>query len=259
MIVEQQRFLEMAEQYDRMAPLMVPMYDWMQEEMLRVTGTGAMPEGRIVDLGAGSGIFLEKALASNPCIRGVWVDSSPAFLEVAQRRLARFGARVTYVMCQLQDRWEDQLGGPADALVSMSAIHHLESKEKRALYKRCCAVLGPGGWFVNCDEMMADSQEAYLSSLHAWAKHVDVAGQRVSPEMRDHYEGWTAHFARWKERNIQGFGKPKQRGDDLHETYRSQLSWLRRAGFEEVDLFAKYHLWCMIGGRKPAAARAQPG
>ncbi|MCP4130079.1 MAG: hypothetical protein GY754_03580 [bacterium] len=43
---------------------------------------------------------------------------------------------------------------------------------------------------------------------------------------------------------------PKVKGDDIHETAEVQLDYLRNAGFENIDLYVKYHLWCIIGGQK---------
>lgn len=244
-----QRFLAMADDYDRMAPLLVPMYDWLQQEMLRLLRVEELA-GRLLDLGAGSGRFLERALKRNPALHGVWVDASPAFLAVAQRRLAPMADRMTYLLSTLEDPWEDQLGGPVQAITSMSAIHHLESDDKRALYQRCHAALAPGGWFLNCDEMMTLTREAYLNSLHFWVEHVDAARERLTPAELPAYDRWAAHFARWKSRNIDHAADPKQKGDDLHEPFLTQVDWLREIGFGGADLFVKYHLWCVIGGQK---------
>jgi cyclopropane fatty-acyl-phospholipid synthase-like methyltransferase len=226
------------------------MYDWLQQTMLGVLSIETRAAGCLVDLGAGSGIFLEKALQRNPDLHGVWVDSSPAFMAVAQRRLAAFADRMCYVLCPLEGPWEEQITEPVRAITSMSAIHHLESAEKRALYQRCFTALAPGGWFLNCDEMCTISPEAYLNSLHAWVNYVDAARDRLSPEQIAEYERWLSHFSRWKVRNIEHVDEPKHKGDDLHESFLTQLSWLQEIGFTGVDLFAKYQLWSIIGGRK---------
>ncbi|MEI7832085.1 MAG: methyltransferase [bacterium] len=247
---DQQRFMTMAEDYDQIAPVLVPMYDWLQSEMLHLLQVDTMSAGSLLDLGAGSGIFLEKALARNSALHGVWIDSSPAFMAVAQRRLARFSDRVTYLVTPLEAEWETQLTAPVSAITSMSAIHHLEHEEKRALYQRCYDMLVPGGWLLNCDEMMTISYEAYVQSLYFWVHHVEKAAASLRPEQKNVYDKWCSRFARWKIRNIDNIKLPKQKGDDLHEPFIDQIQWLREIGFTDADLFVKYHLWCLIGGQK---------
>ena len=89
----------------------------------------------VVDLGGGSGRLLERVLERFANAQAVLVDQSAAFLAIAERRLARFGERVTLIEKRLQDDWRAELPATPDALVSMSAIHHLEPAEKQALYR----------------------------------------------------------------------------------------------------------------------------
>lgn len=251
--VDVMRFATMAETYDKMCQLLVPCYDWMQDEMLTVAcadwGTGDAVT--VVDLGAGSGILLEKFLMAFPSSRGYWVDSSPDFLAVAQQRLDRFGPRVEYVLRSLEDGWEACVPSGADAVVSMSAIHHLTSPDKQALYQRVFHLLKPGGKFINLDEMRTASQDAYLQSMRFWVRHVEGRRAQLTAEQVPHYEKWRAHFDRWRTRNICGIGEPKAKGDDLQDDFVEQLTWLRDAGYACVDLYFKYHLWSAIGGSKP--------
>ncbi len=248
---DRQRFLQMAEAYDHMAPLLVPMYDFLQQEMIRQAEIATLARPRIVDLGAGSGRFLEKVLAANPQASCYSIDSSEAFLAVAHRRLARFGERVAYVRATMEDDWERQISRPVDAIFSMSAIHHLEHNEKQAIYAKCFDLLSDGGWFMNADEMRTVDEQAYLASLKLWARHVDQQRPAVPVELAEHAETWCRHFDNWKRRNIDGFAAPKSKGDDLHESFVDQVHWLRNIGFVEADVFVKYHLWCIVGGRKP--------
>ena len=59
-IDENDRFLNMADVYDRMAPILVPGYDFLQDELLRFLCVGSWKHPEVVDLGAGSGRLLEK-------------------------------------------------------------------------------------------------------------------------------------------------------------------------------------------------------
>jgi SAM-dependent methyltransferase len=238
----------MAELYDRMCALMVPRYDFLQEEVLAAVGEEPT---LVVDLGAGSGIFLEKTLTRFPRARGLWVDYSPDFETVARRRLARFGGRITFHLSALEEEWEAHLPGAPDLVLSMSAIHHLTRDEKRQLYRRCYDALAPGGQFFNIDEMETLCPEATLASLRRWVEYVDSQCRALSVEQAQDCRQWQQRFSRWAVRNVDGFGGPKEKGDDLHESFLDQVRWLEEIGFREPDLYIKYYLWCVIGGKKP--------
>jgi len=79
-----------------------------------------------------------------------------------------------------------------------------------------------------------------------------VAGS-IDARDRPYYERWMAHFDSWIQRNVENIDKPKVKGDDIHHNFARQVRWLREAGFSNADVFIKYHLWCAIGGRKPAS------
>jgi tRNA (cmo5U34)-methyltransferase len=249
--IDKDRFFTMARTYDRMAEVMVPQYNFIQDQLLSLLPLNE-DDCTVIDLGAGSGIMLEKILSHNSAVRGIWIDYSDDFLEVAQERLTRFADRVEFVKCAFEDDWESQVDYDCDAIISMSAIHHLDSAEKREIYQRCYHRLRTGGWFFNADEMKTAYADAYFNSLRFWAQHADDQYDLVPVEMHDYRERWFSHFDKWKQRNIVGINEPKIKGDDMHDDFMEQLGWLREIGFVDTDLFIKYHLWSVIGGRKPA-------
>ena len=251
-----ERFFSMAETYDRMCTVLVPQYDFLQDEVLAIIKASHCKPVTVVDLGAGSGIFIDKILRKLPESRCYWVDYSHDFLRVAQNRLCGYGDRVEFVSCNLEQDWESAVKTRPDIIVSMSAIHHLENDAKQLLYNRCFEFLAEEGWFFNVDEMKTAYHDSYLGSLHRWAEHVDSWGTHVSAENRPYYDRWVKHFDNWKARNIDRVDEPKQRGDDIHQSFIAQLEMLKTAGFSGVDVFLKYHLWCAIGGRRPKTLRA---
>jgi tRNA (cmo5U34)-methyltransferase len=248
---DKQRFVHMAEDYDQVAPFLVPMYDFVQQEMIRLADLASLSRPRIIDLGAGSGLFLEKVLATCPHASCYWVDSSEGFLAVAKRRLEQYGEQVTYILSPMEGDWPVQIDGPVDRIFSMSAIHHLERQEKQALYARCFDLLADDGWFINGDEMKTFDESAYRASLAFWVRHVESQAACVPPSLLDNTQRWLRHFDGWKRRNIERIDRPKTKGDDLHEPFVDQVQWLKDIGYEAVDIFVKYHLWCVVGGRKP--------
>lgn len=249
---DKRRFSNMAEDYDSMVCYLMPKYDDLQDEMIRISGLESAEKPIVVDLGGGSGRFLEKLLSLNPNAMAIWVDSSEKFLSVAKKRLASFGGRVTFISSPLEERWDEKIEHPVDAVFSMSAIHHLESIKKRDLYKRCYDLLKPMGWFLNTDEMSTLYEESYITSMLYWSNYVRIMKVNIPEHLHELYEDWQKHFAKWKQRNIDEVHLPKKKGDDIHESFIEQMKWLKEIGYANVDLFMKFHLWSMIGGQKEA-------
>ena len=247
---DRNRFFGMAECYDAMCRILVPGYNLLQDEIFRILPFAPEDDILVADLGAGSGIFLEKVLNRFTRSRAVWLDYSGDFQGVARKRLDQFGDRISYVVVSMEDPWENRLPGPCHCIASMSAIHHLLSDEKRDLYRRCFEYLVPGGWFFNIDEMKTLNSGAYERSLRYWVRYVEDAEAQITEIDRPLYDAWKERFDRWKERNVDGIDSPKEKGDDLHEPFHSQVEWLEEIGFAKADVFVKYHLWCLIGGQK---------
>ncbi len=248
--IGKERFFTMAETYDKMAPIMVPQYDLLQNEVFNICNFQKESKIVVVDLGAGSGIFLEKVLNIYPNSICYWIDFSLDFLKIAQNRLIQYENRVHYIHSAIEKNWEEKLEHKPDLIFSMSAIHHLEKIEKKNLYKKCFNLLQKDGWFFNADEMKTIYKEPYKNSLIYWANFVTASKENVPEELEPYYDKWNSHFENWKLRNIENFNLPKYKGDDLHENFLEQLQWLGEAGFKNQDVFVKYHLWSLIGGQK---------
>jgi ubiquinone/menaquinone biosynthesis C-methylase UbiE len=76
----------MAETYDKLVPYLVPKYDFLQEEAIRLLDFNQDSELSIIDLGAGTGIFLEKILKKFSNAKCYYIDFSNDFKKVAQSR-----------------------------------------------------------------------------------------------------------------------------------------------------------------------------
>jgi SAM-dependent methyltransferase len=233
-----------AEGYDRAAELIHPYYLDIQQAILASLPPSLDKGGLVVDLGGGSGRLVERILDQWP-VTAVVVDQSEPFLALAERRLARFGPRAICIQARLQDRWINLLSAPASAIVSMSAIHHLDPAEKQSLYRQCCEALAPGGILLNGDEIRDEDDDNYRAQLWSWAGHMRsaMAGGSVPASMHAALEGWI-------DRNVTHFGQPKKSGDDCHETIAAQLDYLRDAGFATADSLWRESLWAILRGRR---------
>ena len=236
---------ETARAYDAAAEHIHPHYLEIQDEILQRLGRRSAATLLVVDAGGGSGRLMERVLELLPRAAGVGVERSEPYLALAGERLSRFGSRVMLLQYRLQDDWGNALPRPADAIVSMSAIHHLEPDEKRSLYAHCRECLTPGGVFYNGDEFRSESDENHLAELCRWAEHM-----QANLEVGLIPKAFTEMVAKWKQRNVDEFGSLKQSGDDCHETIDTQVGYLREAGFTRPSIEWRKEMWAIIAAER---------
>jgi tRNA (cmo5U34)-methyltransferase len=199
--------------YDAARRALIPPFDRFYGAAIDALELGGEPLGRVLDLGAGTGLLSGMVAAAHPDAELVLVDGAPAMLDLARERL-RGHPRATYVVADLRDALPP---GTFDAVVSALAIHHLPDEDKRALLGRIAAALRPGG-------------------VLAWAEQ--VAGPTPDLERR-YVERWIARCraAGVTEEALQE--SLARQAVDLHLPEGPQLAWLAEAGFGTVDLAFK--------------------
>ena len=102
---------------------------------------------RILDLGCGTGLELEKVFRLNPSARVTGIDLAPGMLGALREK---FPGRALELICG------SYFGVPFgveqyDAAVSVESLHHFTQAEKIPLYARLHAALKPGGDFILTD------------------------------------------------------------------------------------------------------------
>ena len=98
----------------------------------------------VLDAGCGSGRVTEHLLDRLPHGHVVALDASPSMLDEAQRRLGRFGDRVTFLPADLLDLEPELLAGrpPVDAVLSTATFHWVLDHD--LLFRNLAAVMRPG-------------------------------------------------------------------------------------------------------------------
>lgn len=137
----------------------VPLYDELEDAV--AGASEALAAARILDLGTGTGETARRVLAKHPDARVVLVDASAGMLEAARLALPEDQIE-RIVVHQLEDPLPD---GRFDLVVSALAVHHLESADKRLLFRRITAALEPGGRFVLADVVIPDDPNRAVSPL----------------------------------------------------------------------------------------------
>lgn len=144
-------FHEFAHRYDTHTPPGHYQHDhaFVISEALRVAPTNC----RLLDIGCGTGVFLEAAIASG--IDGHGIDAAPEMIDVARRRLGKDRVEVQ----RMQD-----ISGEAeyDVVCSLSwTIHYCETEQELDdVVRHCHRLLQTGGLLVlqvANDEAMNDS------------------------------------------------------------------------------------------------------
>jgi trans-aconitate 2-methyltransferase len=167
--------------YDRIAD---PMHRWGVAVLDRLPLHG---DERVLDAGCGSGRVTEVLAERLPAGEIVALDASPAMLDEARRRLARFGRRITFVEADLGRPLP--LTEPVDAILSTATFHWIGDHD--ALFRNLAAVLRPGGRLVaQCGgagniadlerilrELAADGGETFtFATPEATRTRLEVAG-----------------------------------------------------------------------------------
>jgi tRNA (cmo5U34)-methyltransferase len=176
---------------------------------------------RVLDLGSGDGRLLGLVKVAHPRADAVAVDFSPAMLDRLRTRF-KSDASVTVVEHDLGERLPEL--GPFDAIVSSFAIHHLTDRRKQSLYSEVFRRLSTGGVFCNLEHVASPTR-----ALHR--EFLAILG--VTPREED----------------------PSNKLAPVE----TQLNWLRRIGFDDVDCHWKWRELALLAGRKASSSARSPG
>lgn len=184
----------------------------------RTEGEGALlefiPDGtrRVLDLGTGDGRLLALVRAEHPETEAVALDFSPAMLEAVRERFAG-DARVRVIEHNMDSPLPEL--GQFGAVISSFAIHHLAHERKRALYAEIFSRLNPGGVFCNLEHVSSPSNrlhEEFLLRIGFTVETEDPSNKLLDVE--------------------------------------TQLEWLRKIGFVDVDCCWKWRELALLVGRR---------
>jgi SAM-dependent methyltransferase len=113
-------------------------------ELVRASGVEVE---HVLDLGAGTGVYLATLLEAFQSARGTWVDASEQM-----RELARVPGDVTFVLGDLS-RLSSLRLEPGQVVVTSRVVHDLPPPTHGAFYTAVFDLLEPGGLFFNLDHV----------------------------------------------------------------------------------------------------------
>jgi len=129
---------KIAARYDdeRFSRLTGRVFNWLEKSSVLRAFADVPKSGRILDLPCGTGRLAEPLLEAGYSVMGV--DISPAMLEIADRRLARFGSRFSSFACDVH-----QMAARSerfDAALCARVLMHFPLPEQVSFLKAVAAV-----------------------------------------------------------------------------------------------------------------------
>src|SRR5262249_34450585 len=132
-----------ATDYDRIIHTLIPGYEQILSTINWWLSQVVPHNGKVVELGGGTGALAEAVLSELPHIRMEIWDVDANMLAVAQDRLNKFAGRVN-----LRDKSFSEKLPECHAVIATISLHHIPTLEaKRSVYANIFEALGPHGIF----------------------------------------------------------------------------------------------------------------
>jgi len=193
-----------------------------------------------VELGCGTASLAKSVLDRFPHASAVALDSEPAMLDIARRKLAPYGgrARVTEgeaTVCALP---------PADLVLSAFMLHHVPPESLGALFQRVSGALNPSGCLIVLDTMRVGApwgEAIGAQSRRLYQQHINAAiaaGCCTQDEID----------ARWEFKR-----RMKAEGKDVEYSHCAEdlAAAVQEAGFAEVGVVWRRFAFTIMAAFKP--------
>jgi len=215
-----------ASTYDRQRSCLIPCYDRFYATALSLIPPGST---RILDLGAGSGLFSELVREAFPSAHLHLLDFSAPMLDIARERLAPLQSLTAPITYELADYTTADYPQPLDVIVSSLSIHHLDDPAKQLLLRKSFAALRPGGIFINADHIAGPTPALEAEYQQRWLDEIRSIGateQQIADSLYRQQE-------------------------DRRSSVPDQLTWIAAAGFIHVDCWFKDGNFAVLTGTRP--------
>ncbi|MCW8994838.1 MAG: class I SAM-dependent methyltransferase [Psychromonas sp.] len=214
-----------AKDYDSARKQLIPCFDEFYGTALDLITFRETDNIKVLDLGAGTGLFAFLVCQRYPNAEFTLYDLSSAMLEEAKKRFLNCHTKVEYIA---KDYATEPINGQYDLIISALSIHHLADAEKESLFNKLFLNLNDNGLFINADQVLGETALIEKAYRDIWLKQVKEKGVDAS--------SLASALERMKE--------------DKMSTLSQQLSWLENAKFAEVNCWYKNYSFVVYSGCK---------
>ena len=193
-----------------------------------------------LDLGCGPGSLTQRMVRRFPHARSVAVDYDPVVLRIGRGALGTLGGRLTWVDARMgHPGWTEALPRRRfDAALSTTALHWLEPRNLRALYRDLHGLLRRGGVFLNGDIMPWDPRRPVPRRI-AHRVYRDRFGTGDGRPRNGGWERWWARAERDPALGPAFEERAARRSRHPHHdppSFEVHAAALQTAGFREVEV-----------------------
>lgn len=219
----QNKFNDISKNYDSQRRKLIPCFEDFYSISTAIAET-TITKPKVLDLGAGTGIFSEFILKRYPEASLTLIDISEKMLEISKLRFKN-KTNIKYIF---EDYLSYNFNEKYDIIISSLSIHHLMDKEKFELFKKCYSLLNNGGIIINADQFKGETPSIDNLNKELWKVKIENSGLSTE-ELSSCYERIKL---------------------DKESTLREHLNWFKECGFSDIGCFYKYLHFGVIYGRK---------
>ena len=221
----QNQFNAVSEKYDRQRRFLIPCFDDFYGTALSLSENVSGIKN-ILDIGAGTGLMSAFFHEKYPNAKITLVDISKEMLKKAEERFEG-NENISFLNADFSTM--DLPENHYELVVSGLAIHHLPNELKQQLFGKIAKTLKPGGWFINADQVLGETEIAEKVYTENWKNHVEQ-----SPNLT--YEEKQSAFERIK--------------IDIIAPLKPQLEWLENAGLQNANCYYQYYNFVVFAANK---------
>ncbi len=218
-------FDQAAQYYDGTRRQLLPCFDDLYGTALRLLPADLNRPLRILDIGAGTGLFSALIAARYPQADLTLIDLAPDMLAKAAERLQPYRER-THI--QQLDMTKVRDLGSFDLIVSALAIHHIDDVHKQQLFHDIATMLPSGGRFIHIEQILGPTPAIEQQYESIWLEKVRATGIR----------------------NEDLVAAQERMRHDQTVPLASQLAWLAEAGLQEVNCWYQWYRFVVYSGDK---------
>ncbi|MFW0715936.1 class I SAM-dependent methyltransferase [Pedobacter sp. N23S346] len=221
----QNQFNAVSEKYDRQRQFLIPCFDDFYRAALTLSDEVSTVKN-ILDVGAGTGLMSAFFHEKYPDAKITLIDISSAMLKKAEER---FEGNENINFLNADFATVELPDNHYDLVVSGLAIHHLPNELKQRLFGKIAKTLKPGGWFINADQVLGETDLAEKIYTENWKNHVQQNSNLTEDEKQS------------------AFDRIKV---DIMAPLNDQLKWLEEAGLQNANCYYQYNNFVVFAANK---------